>query len=136
VEEAIDDALNNAAFIMRGGKVVAGGGTTEFILSQMLKSYAYTLPRKEQLAVLEFARALEAIPMALASNAGMNPTDALAAMRNYYSQGIDTRIDSSGRVTENSPSTIEPVIVKKLALTSATEAANRVLMMDEIVLKR
>ncbi|HIH69531.1 TCP-1/cpn60 chaperonin family protein [Methermicoccus shengliensis] len=113
---------------------MAGGGTTEFILSQMLKSYACTLPRKEQLAVLEFARALEAIPMALASNAGMNPTDALAAMRNYYTRGIDTMIDSSGRVT--TPSTIEPVIVKKLALTSATEAANRVLMIDEIVPKR
>ncbi|WP_292485627.1 TCP-1/cpn60 chaperonin family protein [Methanohalobium sp.] len=136
VEEAADDALNNAAFILKNGLVVAGGGGIEFGLSQMLKLYASTIEGKEQLAVVEYAKALEQIPRILAFNMGMNPIDSIADMKYYYNKGIDSRIDVSGQVVNNSPPLYDSVTIKKLAIISATETATNILKIDEIVPKR
>ncbi|KKH47019.1 TCP-1/cpn60 chaperonin family protein [Methanosarcina sp. 1.H.A.2.2] len=136
VEEAVDDALNNAAFLFKNKMIVTGGGGAEFDLAQMLRLYAFTLAGKEQLAVLEYANALEEIPRALARNAGMNVLDAMTEMAACYSRGEEARIDLSGKVRADAPFVYDLASIKKLAIISATETACSVLRVDEIRLKK
>lgn len=80
VEEAIDDALNNAAFMIKDRMVVKGAGWIEFQIAQMLKQYASTISGKEQLAVIAYAQAIEEIPKILAENMGLNVIDTMVMM--------------------------------------------------------
>ncbi|WP_292380939.1 TCP-1/cpn60 chaperonin family protein [Methanosarcina sp. UBA289] len=136
VEEAVDDALNSAAFLYRNKMIVTGGGGAEFDLSQMLRLYALTLEGKEQLSVLEYANALEEIPKALARNAGMNALDAMTEIAASYSRGEEARIDLSGKVRADAPFFYDLASIKKLAIVSATETACSMLRVDEIRLKK
>ncbi|WP_292375125.1 TCP-1/cpn60 chaperonin family protein [Methanosarcina sp. UBA411] len=136
VEEAVDDALNSAAFLYRNKMIVTGGGGAEFDLSQMLRLYALILEGKEQLSVLEYANALEEIPKALARNAGMNALDAMTEIAASYSRGEEARIDLSGKVRADAPFVYDLASIKKLAIVSATETACSMLRVDEIRLKK
>jgi len=136
VEEAADDALNTAAFILKNKMVVTGGGGIEFELSQMLRNYASTIEGKEQLAVIEYANALEEIPRILAKNMGMNVIDSMTRMSHFYNKGLAARVDRSRKITENVPLVYDSATIKKLAIISATETANSVLRIDKIVLKK
>ncbi len=135
VEEAVDDALNNAAFLMKNREIVNGGGAIEFELAHMVRIFAATQQGKKQLAVLAYAEALEKIPETLARNAGMKTIDAMVEMRNAYARGVEARIDLSRKVTDKGPKVYDSATIKKLALISATEAARNVLRIDEIIPK-
>ena len=136
VEEAVDDALNNAAFLLKNKEIVNGGGAIEFELAHMLRLFAATRNGKKQLAVLAYAEALEKIPTILARNMGMNPIDAMAQMRNAYAKGREARIDISGKVTDKGQKAYDSATVKKLAIIAGTETARNVLRIDEIIPKR
>lgn len=136
VEEAVNDALNSAIFHQKQNQVVNGGGGIEFVVSQMLRGYASTFEGKEQLAVIEYANALEEIPRTLARNAGLNELDAMAEMLSNYSKAIDCRIDYNSKVTENYPPVYDSASIKKLCIIAATEATNNILRIDKIILKR
>ncbi|WP_235283461.1 MULTISPECIES: TCP-1/cpn60 chaperonin family protein [unclassified Methanosarcina] len=136
VEEAIDDALNNAAFLMKNREIVNGGGAIEFELAHMIRLFAATQTGKKQLAIQAYAEALEKIPTILARNMGMNAIDAMAQMRNSYSRGVEARIDLSRKVTDKGPKVYDSATVKKLAIIAGTETARNVLRIDEIVPKR
>ncbi|TGC10669.1 TCP-1/cpn60 chaperonin family protein [Methanolobus halotolerans] len=136
LEEAVDDALNNAAFLMKKPVVVKGGGGIEFVLSQMLRKYASTFEGKEQLAVIEYANALEEIPRILARNAGLNEVDAMIQMLNNYNRGIDCRIDYERKVVENNPPVYDSASIKKMSVIAATETTNNILRIDKILLKK
>lgn len=136
VEEAVDDALNNAAFLLKNKEIVNGGGAIEFELAHMLRLFAATQTGKKQLAVLAYADALEQIPVILARNLGMNSVDALVQMRNAYSRGIEARISISGKVTGKGPEVYDSAAVKKLAIIAGTETARNVLRIDEIIPKK
>ncbi|WP_406662345.1 TCP-1/cpn60 chaperonin family protein [Methanolobus sp. ZRKC3] len=136
VEEAVDDALNNAAFMLKNPVVVQGGGWIEFEIAQMLKKYASTVVGKEQLAIIEYANALEEIPRTLARNMGMNVIDSMASMGSYYNRGIDARIDMSREVVPNNPPVYDSASIKKLSMIAATEATNSVLRIDKILMRK
>jgi len=135
IEEAADDALNNAAFLLKTREVVNGGGAIEFELAYMLKIFASTLRGKEQLAVLAYAEALQKIPEALACNAGMNPLDAMVQMNSAYSQGKEARIGMDRKITACEPAVYDAASIKKLAIVSASELVGKLLRIDEIVPK-
>lgn len=136
VEEAVDDALNNAAFLLKNRGIVNGGGAIEFELAYMLRLFASTLEGKEQLAVRAYADSLQKIPETLAKNAGMNVIDAMTRMRSAYGRGEEARIDLSRKVTAGEPAVYDSATIKKLALVSASEVARNILRIDEIVPKR
>jgi archaeal chaperonin len=136
VEEAIDDALNNAAFLLKNKEIVNGGGAIEFELAYMIRLFATTQTGKKQLAVQAYAEALEKIPIILAHNIGMNPIDALALMKNAYARGIEARIDLSRKVTDKGPKVYDSAAVKKLAIITGTETARNVLRINEIIPKK
>jgi thermosome len=135
-DRSIHDALCVIRNIIQDGVVVPGGGAPEIFLSRKLKEYANTLAGREQLAVEKFAEALEIIPRALAENAGLDPIDVLVALRAEHDKGSDTAgVDlATGKPTDMVKAKIfEPVSVARQAISSASEAAQMILRIDDII---
>ena len=135
-ERSIHDALCVVRDVVRDPRVVVGGGAVEVELASQLKRWAEGLTGKEQLAAFAFAEALEALPMTLAENAGLDPIDILAELRSRHEKGEKLAgIDVfSGKVGDMSKQNIyEPVAVKEQALKSAGEAATMILKIDDVI---
>ncbi|MCW3129445.1 MAG: hypothetical protein N2V75_05030 [Methanophagales archaeon] len=66
---------------------IPGGGAADIELAQKLRDYSVTVGGREQLAIMAFADAVEAIPKSLAKNAGLDPIDMLVALRSAYDSG-------------------------------------------------
>ncbi|HDN05366.1 MAG TPA: thermosome subunit, partial [Candidatus Bathyarchaeota archaeon] len=86
-ERSLHDALCVVRDIVEEPKILAGGGAPELEISRELKKYAETLPGREQLAVKSFAEALEAVPVTLAENAGLDPIDIISELRARHEKG-------------------------------------------------
>jgi chaperonin GroEL (HSP60 family) len=140
VERAVIDARGAVSSALEDGRYVVGGGSVEMALSRELHSYAVQIGGREQLAIQAFAEALEAIPRALAENAGMDVIDTIVSLRNKHKEndgrtfGVDVM---AGKVSDLSKSGIlEPAKVKKQAISSATETARLILRIDDIISSR
>jgi len=136
IERAIKDALGDIAAILKDSKVVAGGGAVEMEVSRQVKQFAGTLSGREQLAVEEFASALEFIPQTLAENAGLDPIDVLTELRAAHDSGqINAGLNLFTNRIEDTAfnGIIEPLKVKTQALHSATEVANLILRIDDVI---
>ena len=135
-ERSLHDALCVVRDIVEEPKVLAGGGAPELEISRELKKYAETLPGREQLAVKSFAEALEAVPVTLAENAGLDPIDIISELRARHEKGeIWAGIEvHSGKVQSmNNVGVFEPLAVKKQIIKSATEAASMILKIDDVI---
>jgi len=135
-ERSLHDALCVVRDIAEEPKILAGGGAPELEVSRMLRKYAETLPGREQLAVKSFAEALEAVPLALTENAGLDPIDILSELRARHEKGetwagIEVH---SGKVRDmNQAGVFEPLAVKKQIIKSSTEAASMILKIDDVI---
>jgi chaperonin GroEL (HSP60 family) len=135
-ERSIHDALCVVRDLIEEPKIVAGGGAPEMEMANVLKKFAQTMPGREQLAVRIFADSLEAIPLTLAENAGLDPVDMLSELRARHEKGetwagvnvLDGKIED---MTKNN--VFEPLAVKKQIIKSATEAASMILKIDDVI---
>ena len=135
-ERALEDALRVVGVAIEDEKLVAGAGSPEIELSLRLNEYASTLKGREQLAVTKFAKALEVIPRTLAENAGLDPINMLAELRSEHERGNkDSGLNVYEGKVENmwEKGVIEPLRVKTQAISSATEAANMILRIDDVL---
>jgi len=136
VERAIKDALGDIVAAINEGKVVAGAGAPEIEVSRRLKEFATSLSGREQLGALAFAEALEVIPKTLAENAGLDPIDMLTEMKAKHDNnekwaGIDV---FAGKIINSwDAGVIEPLKVKTQAIKSASEVAELILRIDDII---
>ncbi len=136
IERALKDGLGDVSAVIKNKKIVGGAGAIEIELSKRLKEFANTLSGREQLAVQEFANALESIPNALAENAGLDPIDVLTELKSRHDNGekyaginiLNNRIENS---LDNG--IIEPTKIKMQALSSATEVAIMILRIDDVL---
>lgn len=136
-ERSLHDGLCVVRNAVEDGKIVAGGGASEAEAAKDLKSYATTVGGREQLAIEAFAEALEAIPMTLAGNAGLDPIDIMVQLRSKHESpenvwaGIDA---TSGKVEDMlKQNVVEPLRTKQQVIRSATEAACMILRIDDVV---
>lgn len=135
-ERSLHDALCVSRDVVEEPKIVAGGGAPELEVAKALKEFADTLPGREQLAVISFAEALEAVPTTLAENAGLDPIDIISELRARHEKGeIWAGIEAhEGKVKDmNKANVFEPLAVKKQIIKSATEAASMILKIDDII---
>jgi len=88
VERVIEDCLGTLPAVIRTGKVLTGGGSTEVELSSRLRSLAENVEGIDRLGVEAFAKALEVSPKALAENAGFNPLEILVEMQSLNSKTV------------------------------------------------
>jgi chaperonin GroEL (HSP60 family) len=136
-ERSFNDALHAVRNLLRDPKVVPGGGAIEIELALRLRKFAETVGGKEQLAVQAFADALEEVAAVLASTAGMDPLQTVMELRRLHSEGkLAAGIDVlNGKLVEDmvKENVIDPVIVKKQVIKSATESAAAILKVDDII---
>ncbi|GAB6862449.1 thermosome subunit beta [Haloplanus litoreus] len=136
LERGIQDALDVVSTTAADGRVLAGGGAIEVELASRLRDYADSVSGREQLAVEAFADAVEVVPRVLASNAGLDSIDTLVDLRAAHEAG-DTRAGLNvftGDVVDTlDAGVVEPAHSKEQALSSASEAANLVLKIDDII---
>jgi chaperonin GroEL (HSP60 family) len=136
VKRAIMDGLGDIASILKQGKIVAGAGAVEVELSKRLKEFSAKLGGREQLAVEEFAKALECIPSSLAENAGLDPIDILTELKARHDKGEkNAGINLLTNKIENSleAGIIEPCKTKLQAISSASEVAMMILRIDDVL---
>jgi chaperonin GroEL (HSP60 family) len=141
VEEAdrsVHDALMVAKDIMEEPMLVPGGGACEAELSYGVEGWSKDLEGREQLAAEKFAEALEQIPITLAENAGMNRMSATVELRSKHANGGSSfGISADGKVRDmKEAGVLEPLVVKRQVISSATEAASMILRVDNIVTTR
>src|SRR3989344_4310917 len=136
VERAVTDALGDIVASLKIGKVVGGAGAVEVEVARGLREYANKLSGREQLAVLAFADAVEVIPRTLAENAGLDPIDVLTELKAAHDSGKKwAGIDVfSGKVQDSwKNGVIEPLKIKTQAVKSASEVAELILRIDDII---
>ena len=136
VERSVHDAIMVVRDIMELPLIVAGGGAPETYAATKIRSWAKSLEGREQLAAEKFAEALEAIPLSLSENAGMDPIDTLTTLRSRQLRGHKwTGIDvMKGKVADmKSSEIIEPLLVKNQIISSAAEAACMLLRIDDVI---
>lgn len=135
-ERAVADAIGSVSSAIKAGKIVTGAGACEMSIAMKLRNYAKEIGGREQLAIESFANALESIPKTLAETAGINPLDVLVALRNKHKQGhsefgvnvFEGKIDDMYK-----QKVIEPVTIKSQAISSASEVAQMVLRIDDVI---
>jgi len=136
LERGVKDALDVVASTVGDGKVLGGGGAPEVELAARLRDYADGVEGREQLAVEAFADALEVIPRTLAENAGLDAIDALVDLRAAHEGGdVGAGLNVyTGDVTDSlEAGVVEPAHAKRQAISSAAEAANLVLKIDDVI---
>ncbi len=84
MDRSLHDVLCVVQRVLESKSVVAGGGAVEAALSMYLEAFATTLATKEQLAIMEFAGALLAIPKTLAVNAAKDSTELVAKLCAFH----------------------------------------------------
>jgi thermosome len=136
-ERSLHDALCVVRNAVEDGKIVAGGGAPEAEVARHLRKYAVKVGGREQLAIEAYAEAVETIPMMLAENSGLDPIDIMVSLRAehesnhspYY--GVDV---FSGKIRNMLDlNVVEPLRVKQQVIKSATEAANMILKIDDLI---
>ena len=135
IVRAIEDAIGVVAATVEDDKVVAGGGAPEIAMAKKLKDYADSISGREQLAVNAFAEALEIVPKTLAENAGLDSIDSLVDLRAAHENSSVMGLDVfTGKVADmKEAGVIEPKRVKKQAIQSASEAAEMILRIDDVI---
>ncbi|WP_436925568.1 thermosome subunit beta [Halosimplex amylolyticum] len=136
LERGINDALDVVASTVADGRVLAGGGATEVELAGRVRDYADSVSGREQLAVEAFADSLELVPRVLAENAGLDSIDTLVDLRAAHEDGDEhagLNVYSGDVVDTFEAGVVEPAHAKEQAVSSASEAANLVMKIDDII---
>lgn len=140
VERSLTDVIGALSSAVEEGLYVIGGGGIEVDIANALRSYSGEVGGREQLAIQAFADALEIVPKTLADSAGMDPIDTLVQLRNKHNTasgkvyGVDVYRNAMGDMDKLG--VIEPAKVKEQAIMSASEAAEIILRIDDMISSR
>ncbi|HXZ90942.1 MAG TPA: thermosome subunit beta [Candidatus Dormibacteraeota bacterium] len=136
-ERSFHDALCVVRNTVEDQKIVAGGGAPEAETAKQLRDFAVKVGGREQLAIEAYAEALEAIPITIAENAGLDPIDIMVELRSKHSDpankwyGVQVK---TGKIADMfAENVVEPLRVKQQVIKSATEAASMLLRIDDVV---
>jgi thermosome len=136
IDRNVEDGIGALISALESGKIVPGAGAIEEELAKRIREFAEKFSGREQLAIQEFANALEIIPRTLAENAGLDPIDILVELRAAHEQGKTTYgVDVfTGKIVDAlKAGIIEPLKVKSQAIKSAAEAAEMILRIDDVI---
>ncbi|KAJ0777669.1 putative T-complex protein 1, beta subunit [Helianthus annuus] len=135
-ERSLHDALCVLSQTVNDSRVLLGGGWPEMVMAKAVDELARKTPGKKSHAIEAFSRALIAIPTTIADNAGLDSAELVAQLRAEHHKedsnaGIDVITGTVGDMSELGIS--EAFKVKQAVLLSATEAAEMILRVDEII---
>jgi len=136
MERSVHDALCILTQTIKNSKVVLGGGCTEMAMAQSVREAAAKTKGKEALAMDAFARALAQIPNILADNAGFDAAEIVTQLRGEHSQGnhwMGVCMETGSIGDMRKYGVTESYKSKLQSLTSAAEAAEMILRVDDVV---
>ncbi len=136
IERGMHDALSVVSVTIEDGKMTAGGGSAATEISLGLRNYASSVGGREQMAVESFADAIDIIPKALATNAGIDAIDMLIELKKAHKEGkkyYGVNILKGKPGDMKKMNVMEPMRVGLQAIRSATETANMILRIDDVI---
>ncbi|MFX1579880.1 MAG: thermosome subunit beta [Promethearchaeota archaeon] len=140
IVDEVDRALNDALYVVRDvvmhPAVTYGGGALAAEISKQLRDYSTTLEGREQYAVNSFADAIESLPNVLAENAGLDPIDVIVNLRKAHTEGkVHHGINiTKGKIDDmKAARVVEAAIVNRQIVMSASEAAQMILKIDDVI---
>jgi len=139
VDEAhrsLHDALCVLSQTVKATAVLPGGGATEMLMAQAVEEASKTVSGKQVLAMEAYARALRAMPMHIADNAGYDSAELVSGLRAKHYEGHHTwglEMEKGNLADMNELGIREAYKVKSQVVLSASEAAEMILRVDDIV---
>jgi T-complex protein 1 subunit beta len=135
-ERSLHDALCVLSQTANETRIVLGGGCSEMLMSKAVLELAKVTTGKKALAMEAYARALRQLPTIIADNAGLDSTELVSNLEAEHFKGnstcgIDVLTGGIGDVAELKIT--ESFKVKNQVLLSATEAAELILRVDEVI---
>ncbi|KAK6160305.1 hypothetical protein DH2020_003686 [Rehmannia glutinosa] len=136
-KRSLHDALCVARNLIRNKSIVYGGGSAEISCSIAVEAAADKYPGVEQYAIRAFADALDAIPMALAENSGLQPIETLSAVKSQQIKdnnsccGIDCNDVGTNDMREQN--VFETLIGKQQQILLATQVVKMILKIDDVI---
>ncbi|AQK89673.1 Putative TCP-1/cpn60 chaperonin family protein [Zea mays] len=135
-ERSLHDALCVLSQTVNDTRVLFGGGWPEMLMAKEVDELARKTPGKRSHAIDAFSHALQAIPTIIADNAGLDSAELISQLRaEHHKENCTAGIDViTGTVGDMQRLGIqESFKVKQAILLSATEAAEMILRVDEII---
>lgn len=134
VQRGFDDALGVVSLVKNGDSIRYGGGSTYLAVAMYLREQASTVGGRAQMAIESFADALEIIPATIAENAGFDALDTVLEMRHKRPNFYGPDVENGGTKLMNG--VYEPTSLIRSAITGATEVANAILRIDDVIGRR
>ena len=154
-ERSLHDALCVLTSTVKETKTVYGGGCSEMLMANAVMEAAASTPGKEAIAMEHYAKALCELPSIIAENGGYDAAQLVSELRALHKQNKTTMglgnfnnfkirtkclkricfIDmNEGKVGDMQELGItESLSVKRQVLVSASEAAEMILRVDDII---
>eukprot|EP00884_Botryococcus_braunii_P019647 jgi/Botrbrau1/6366/Bobra.0098s0025.1 len=136
-ERSLHDALCVLSETVKDARVLYGGGWPEMQMSAAIREASARTPGKRSLAMESFASALRQIPTIICDNAGLDSAELVSQLRAQHSYGAPTRagvdVIKGGVGDMGQLGIYESFRVKQAVLLSATEAAEMILRVDDII---
>jgi len=136
-KRSLHDAICVVRNLIRDNRIVYGGGSCEVAAGIAIMEAADKESGVEQYAMRAFADALDAVPIALAENAGLAPIAALAECKaeqlrtNNPHIGINCMQKASANMKEQR--VFETLIGKTQQLLLATQLCKMILKIDDVI---
>jgi T-complex protein 1 subunit beta len=136
-ERSMHDALCVLSQTVANKGVLLGGGNPEIAMAKRVDAVASRTAGKMAIAIEAFGRALRKIPTIICDNAGMDAADVITKLRAAIGKdansrfGVDVMRGDMGDMAEMG--VLESLKVKKQIVMSATEAAEMILRVDDII---
>ena len=137
-ERSLHDALAVLSQTTKEPKITLGGGCAEMVMAKAVDSAAQKIGGKKRLAVDSFATALRQLPTILADNAGLDSSALVSELRSEVyrgmtSSGLDLLTPGGGIADMRELGVIESYKLKRAVVSSASEAAELLLRVDNII---
>jgi len=141
LERAVNDGVNAFKAVTRDQKLLPGGGAVELELARQISNYGDTLPGLEQYSVKKYASAFEGFIKVFSDNSGMKASEVLAKLYALHhegktTQGFNIEDESDGTVDVKEKGIVDVYLAKYWAIQYATNAANTILQVDQIIMAK
>lgn len=144
IERAIDDGVNAIKGLVKDSRLLPGAGAVEIELAKLITQYGEKTPGLLQLAIKQYAKAFEVVPRVLAETSGLDSTEVLSKLYAAHlaedglglTQGVDVDNGETGLVNVMDEGIFDLLATKLSAIAFATEAANTILSIDQIIMAK
>lgn len=144
IERAIDDGVNAIRGLLKDNRLLPGAGAVEIELVKLITQYGEKTPGLLQLSIKHYAKAFELVPRILAQTAGLDESEILSKLyaahsvenNENLSVGVDVECETDGLLNVDENAIYDLYSSKKSAIDLATETANTILSIDQIIMAK